>query len=166
MCAQKFCGISKKTMLKDETGNRYGRLTVIRRADPKDERRTDKVVMASWVCKCDCGGTKIARGNDLRSGATRSCGCLKRENMQKMFKARRHGPYDHTGERFGRLTVLRIGTRSTSGRRWVCRCDCGNIVEVRGAALRKGKTQSCGCLRVEKVKERAWAKVLPLEGKA
>ena len=77
------------------------------------------------------------------------------------------GERDITGHRFGRLTAIRRdGVGDCWQAKWVCRCDCGKIVEVRGAALRKGKTQSCGCLRVERVKERAWAKAPQLEGKA
>ena len=35
------------------------------------------------------------------------------------------------------------------GRRWLCRCDCGNEVSVATGSLRCGETQSCGCLRRE-----------------
>jgi hypothetical protein len=53
-----------------------------------------------------------------------------------------------TGQRFGRLAV--IGFAKIDGRRrahWLCRCDCGNEVVVRGQSLRSGDTQSCGCLQ-------------------
>ena len=33
---------------------------------------------------------------------------------------------------------------------WLCKCDCGNIVKVKTAALRNGNTKSCGCLQKEK----------------
>lgn len=56
--------------LKDETGKRYGRLVVIKRAGIG----TGGYVM--WRCKCDCGGEKIINGSNLRQGATQSCGCL------------------------------------------------------------------------------------------
>lgn len=52
------------------TGQRFGLLTVI-------ERNYEFAKMAAeWLCKCDCGGTYIARGQRLRSGEIRSCGCL------------------------------------------------------------------------------------------
>ncbi len=54
------------------------------------------------------------------------------------------------GRRFGRLTVLeRVAGNPWRGRRWLCRCECGKITTVSGGPLRAGKTQSCGCLRLE-----------------
>ena len=60
---------------------------------------------------------------------------------------------DVTGERFGRLLVLRDGGRywrasGSSLRAWVCLCDCGDEVTVNSHSLLRGLTQSCGCLRV------------------
>ena len=59
---------------------------------------------------------------------------------------------DITGRKFGKLTVHRItGKRSSAGQiYWICDCDCGNSVEVLGAKLRNGHTQSCGCLQKER----------------
>lgn len=83
---------------------------------------------------------------------------------------------DMTGWRFGRLTVIRrAGTYvfpsepGSALATWLCRCDCGNEVEVIGTNLRRGSTQSCGCLQKELAREslarvnanrraRAWAK--------
>lgn len=60
---------------------------------------------------------------------------------------------DLTGKRFGRLTVLkRCGTYTyPSGNKrskWLCKCDCGNICEVKSNSLKSGK-KSCGCLEAE-----------------
>ena len=53
---------------------------------------------------------------------------------------------DLTGERFGRLTITgRAGSDAQRKPTWRCICDCGNIVVVRGAALKSGHTRSCGC---------------------
>jgi hypothetical protein len=55
------------------------------------------------------------------------------------------------GQQFGRLLVLeragsiQDGPRSTSVL-WLCRCDCGNLLKVRGSYLKLGHTKSCGCL--------------------
>ena len=43
----------------DETGNRYGMITVISRGP------NDKNGKAQWYCKCDCGKTILSRGTDL-----------------------------------------------------------------------------------------------------
>lgn len=63
----------------DETGQRYGRLTVVGVAP---ERYKNEAV---WICRCDCtpGSTFEVRGMSLRNGETRSCGCLHREYLQK-----------------------------------------------------------------------------------
>lgn len=63
----------------DLTGNVYGRLTVIKRAEdyiyPNGKRRA-----VQWLCKCECGTEVVARGTNL-SGHTSSCGCLNRERI-------------------------------------------------------------------------------------
>lgn len=58
---------------------------------------------------------------------------------------------DLTGQRFGRLTVIERAEDHVSGSQkfvqWICRCDCGAQCIVLGGALRRGNTQSCGCLK-------------------
>lgn len=62
---------------------------------------------------------------------------------------------DLINKRFGRLVVIKqaydIGEKQT---RWLCTCDCGKEKIVRGSSLRSCRTQSCGCLNVEKTKQR------------
>ena len=56
-----------------------------------------------------------------------------------------------SGQRFGRLTVLRLDRRRDAAGKsqWNCRCDCGTETTVKGRHLMSGHTVSCGCLRVE-----------------
>ena len=55
---------------------------------------------------------------------------------------------DLTGRKFGRLTVLKLLPERKNGQLvWLCRCECGNTIEVRKSSLFSGKTRSCGCLR-------------------
>jgi len=59
---------------------------------------------------------------------------------------------DLTGQRFGRLLVLKesYDIKSTSkNRRWICICDCGNEVVVFNSSLTSGNTKSCKCLSKE-----------------
>ncbi len=57
---------------------------------------------------------------------------------------------DLTGQKFGRLTVLERTGNSTDGKaRWICECECGNVLVVQGNHLREGVTRSCGCLAIE-----------------
>lgn len=52
------------------------------------------------------------------------------------------------GKRFGKLVAIEPYAADKGGQfMWFCRCDCGNIKPVRGAALRAFKTQSCGCFK-------------------
>lgn len=63
---------------------------------------------------------------------------------------------DLTGMRFGRLIVLKREANDDNGSAmWKCRCDCGNIVVVRGGSLRNGNTRSCGCLHKDAVRQRS-----------
>lgn len=55
----------------DLTGNRYSKLTVIERAE------NAKGGIPVWKCLCDCGNVTLVRGQNLKSGAVKSCGCLK-----------------------------------------------------------------------------------------
>lgn len=54
----------------DLLGKRFGRLTVVGRGESTKDKK------AVWVCKCDCGNTKAVPASSLKSGHTRSCGCL------------------------------------------------------------------------------------------
>jgi hypothetical protein len=55
---------------------------------------------------------------------------------------------DLTGQRFGRLTALSRSPRKGHAY-WNCRCDCGNETTVNSSALRRGRTVSCGCYKLE-----------------
>jgi hypothetical protein len=68
----------------DITGQRFGRLTVVAEHGWDRGQR-----MLYWRCLCDCGGETIASHKNLRSGNTKSCGCLRIE-MGKA-KTLRHG---------------------------------------------------------------------------
>lgn len=68
----------------DLTGQRYGRLVVLRRS-PKSG--TNKGVY--WLCRCDCGKEKYIRGANLRNGTIRSCGCYQKEMESEWNKT--HG---------------------------------------------------------------------------
>ena len=59
------------------------------------------------------------------------------------------------GNVFGRLTVTAfVGWDKHKHPLWLCRCDCGNTVTVKGCHLKCNHTKSCGCLRNELVGER------------
>ena len=58
---------------------------------------------------------------------------------------------DRTGHTYGRLKVTARAANGPGGKaRWICRCDCGAVVEAGGWDLSGGRTQSCGCLQKER----------------
>lgn len=59
----------------DLTGKKFGKLTVIDKANEK----------GYWNCVCECGNTKKVSASNLQRGATRSCGCLLKENSKEMM---------------------------------------------------------------------------------
>jgi hypothetical protein len=121
-------------------GEKYGRLTVIR------EGKLDKRHNRTYLCKCDCGVYKEFELKNLRNGNSQSCGCM---------KGRAPRIYIAKGTRFGRLVVLGEAPGVYSGswakRQFYCHCDCGADKIIAMRSLRSGLTQSCGCLRVEKM---------------
>ena len=122
--------------VQDLTGQKFGRLTVLYRAESRKG-------CTYWHCRCECGVEKDVPAGALKKGSTRSCGCLNREVQQHLRSV------DLIGQRFGRLTVVGFaGFRNRTGV-WNCKCDCGNTVEVRTGDLKSGNTKSCGCLREE-----------------
>lgn len=78
----KSCGClrrEKRIALEVEPGQVFGRLTVIA-AERRDNYET------SWRCRCICGGEAVVRESSLRSGNTKSCGCLHRETQIAFHK--------------------------------------------------------------------------------
>jgi 5-methylcytosine-specific restriction endonuclease McrA len=83
-------------------GQRFGRLVVVSRAENPGKKHT------RWAVICDCGEKRVVHADNLRSGHTTSCGCLKREQRgdksphwnpkltQKDRDRRRHGTPTYT----------------------------------------------------------------------
>lgn len=68
----------------DMTGRKYGRLTVVSKSGRTDDGKI------TWLCLCDCGGSAVVCGQRLRSGGTRSCGCIHHEMLVKTKSTHRH----------------------------------------------------------------------------
>lgn len=141
--------ISKPKDLSDMIGKRFGNLVVLERdgtyVSPNGQKKP------VWRCICDCGNETTVVSQDLKSGHTTSCGCLSK-------KKKGDGLLDLTGKRFGKLVVVeraddyyyqrKSENKLAAAPRWLCRCDCGNIVVVQGGNLRSGNTTNCGCDRI------------------
>jgi hypothetical protein len=126
--------------LEDLTGQTFGRLTVTRRVEsPRGNY---------WLCRCSCGGTKHVTNSDgLKRGLIKSCGCLVIEAGLAAVKKLE-------GKRFGRLRVIERVENIGKNAAWLCSCDCGNTLIATTGELNRGRTQSCGCLKHDKLIER------------
>ena len=124
----KSCGCITTAI--DLTGQRFGNLVAI-----KDVGRKNSVVL--WECLCDCGKHTNVVSSCLKRGDTKSCGCMPTK-------------VDLTGQRFGKWTVLGdSGKRSGGSVMWNCVCDCGESRKVSGCSLKRGRSSSCGCMKVK-----------------
>lgn len=116
----------------DLTNHRYGRLFV----NQYKEHKNKKIF---WLCTCDCGNITTVSTSSLRSGKTKSCGCLVHDSSKHRIK-------DLTDKRVGSLLVLSMSDRTNkSGNKyWNCLCDCGNTTVIMSSYLSSGHTKSCG----------------------
>ena len=94
---------------------------------------------AQWLCQCECGSEPfVVAGVSLRTGNTKSCGCINFEDLT-----------DYT---FDRLRVIkRVANNKYKCAMWECACSCGNEYHpiVSTSDLKSGKVRSCGCLQKE-----------------
>ncbi len=116
----------------DLTGKRFGRLKVTGRAATPYGTGCGQ---AFWNCVCDCGEGITERGQNLRSGLRKSCGCGHRTLIT-------------VGARVGKLVVLGfLGVGKNRASQWKCLCDCGQECVKNGSYLKRQTAKSCGCLQ-------------------
>lgn len=126
-------------------GKTFNRLTVL---EEIPERRNRTIY---YKCQCECGKIVEVSGSALRSGHTKSCGCLRNDRVREKVGNKLEG------QRFGRLVVLYQvdSIREPSGMlrtAWACQCDCGKIIIAKTINLKAGDTKSCGCLSRDNAK--------------
>lgn len=119
--------------VKDLTGKRFGKLTVIGRCGSTDTKHK----VALWLCKCDCGNVVKRTGSHLQANNNNTCGNCPKEEINLI------------GKKFGRWTVIRKATPVKYKEKYFCRCECGNEKEVYAYDLINGRSTSCGCYHKE-----------------
>lgn len=65
------CGCKKERLI-DLTGQKFGKLTVLEKCKSLNSS-------TRWLCQCDCGNLTIVHATSLKSGNTKSCGCVRSE---------------------------------------------------------------------------------------
>ena len=131
---QPSCPKCRLTVAKKLSGLKFNLLTVIK------EYKKRKNGLIVWKCKCDCGKITKVRTSCLLNGHTKSCGCLQK-------KAASATKLKWIGQKINRLTILK-----RVGKKWLCLCDCGKKFLTVSTCIKDGRTKSCGCLRIEKMK--------------
>lgn len=130
--------------LKIIPGMKFGEWEVIER----DYYPTSKQHSTFWFCKCGLCNEIISVSRDsLVNGKSECCNKCKGEKIRKKAEERGLTTW-HKGERFGLLEI--IGSAGCEGTHSYvkCKCDCGNIVNVRVEHLKgqsHSRTISCGC---------------------
>lgn len=80
----------------DLTGQRFGRLTVVKRVESYRTHSGD--TRSRYLCRCDCGEERTVLAQNLKRGKTQSCGCWRQKSpMVVREKAKTEGLYDIDG---------------------------------------------------------------------
>lgn len=134
----KSCGCIWGRYGEDLTGQRFGKLVVIRKTGER------KFGCPVYLCQCDCGNTREAFSRELRDGTAWNCGCS-RKPPKKRVKMQQKEIRDLTGQKFGYLTAIEPTGEMQGGYPvWSCRCDCGGHRDVSEFCLVYGRTKYCG----------------------
>lgn len=75
--------------MEDLTGQKFGKLTVLEFSHRKDRKYY-------WKCQCDCGSFTVINGWNLKSGNSKSCGCVSKEKIAKVGKSNKTHGQSHT----------------------------------------------------------------------
>lgn len=127
----------------DLTGQTFGNLTVIKRVEDYVSPKGNHA--KRYLCQCACGNQIEVQAGNLKSGNTvacsHSCPCKK-----KKYKPRDRD--DLSGQTFGSLTVEKrvedyVNPKGVHSSKYLCKCVCGNQIEVIVGHLTSGHTKSC-----------------------
>ena len=144
--------------VKDITNQVYNRWKVIERA-PNSPRGD-----AMWLCECSCENhtRQVVKGSALRSGHSKSCGCLKKEITAEIG---RNNSKNLVGQVFSHLKVLEKADSINQKVYWKCQCDCEDqtITYVSTDKLTSGHTCSCGCLTRNNLTGKQFGNLIALE---
>lgn len=127
-CPEEYSGTLPNRFINIK-GEQYNNLKVLYLVGFKNKR-------SEWLCQClNCGKYTIINSHNLRTGHSKSCGCLISEKLRT----------DLTGKTFNFLKVLRYDKSINENPYWIVEClNCGKIYSVCGDSLKR--QISCGCI--------------------
>ncbi len=108
-------------------GERFARLIVLAEAPQREDG------VRRWLCRCDCGRETQPTAQKVRSGGTKSCGCLSREGPRPGMIPIKHG-LTRVGNRhplYGVWTAMRIRCRNPEHPSWPHYGGRGIVVDPR-----------------------------------
>lgn len=109
-------------------GKKFHKLTVVRIDENVTSNNKGNYYRYCDVL-CDCGTKKRIQFKFVKSGKTKSCGCIKSQAITNSNYDRweKDDRTDRVGQKQGTLTILRrdYSKRGSQNIYWVCRCDCG-----------------------------------------
>ena len=134
-----------------QMGRVYGELTVVEILAPDGSGKK------KCLCRCSCGNVCRVSLSNLKTGHTRSCGCL----TERLVRLRLQ---QMTDQRYGMLRVVGVSReRRGNEQMLICRCDCGNTALQTRHDLVSGKAKSCGC-EAARVRRRNFTGIHIVEG--
>lgn len=124
----------------DETGKVYGKLKVLS-VIPKTPGQRGAY---KWLCQCECGNKTEVSGTLLRSGKTKSCGCLRNEKMREAKTKQMEEKLYQLN--IPSLEILDLAYYKDGRSYYNVRClYCGKIFQSCSNTLLCGRVKSCGC---------------------
>jgi hypothetical protein len=121
--------------IKDLTGKKFGRLTVIK----ENGRTNGKRKLVVWLCRCECGNYVNRTAKALTTSKNSGC-----DNCKFIRE-------DLTGKRYGKIQVISMKGHEKGSIIWNCICDCGKELEINTGRLNSGSIKSCGCSKKERM---------------
>lgn len=124
-------------VIQNEIGKEYGEFRII---GLKDEY---------FDAECTiCGANKRIFANTVLNGSWKDTKCHTHRRVVEKFDE------SYIGKKNNMLTVIGITHDEKSGRkRFVCRCDCGNIYRIKPSLWERGDVRSCGCYQINRSKD-------------
>ena len=99
--------IGDESNMRDLSGHKFGRLTVIGLS------HKDKHYITYWLCRCDCGQSRVLGYGTLTIGTTKSCGCYSKDSLRKRMT--KHGKRWSREYESWRRMIQRCTNKKTPG---------------------------------------------------